>query len=174
MENKPPKFVRWAVLLGIVVLMNVFAFISISYIYPEPEYDQFCEMQNRPLIENEEQCSLEGGKWNAHQSLDPQTGKQAGYCDLEYECRMEYQDAQTNHAQNSFIALLIIGAVAILAGMFLKGSSIVAAGLSYGGVALLIVAGARFLGDLDQLIQIIAVGIAFVLLIALAYRKFKD
>jgi len=173
MENQPPKFVRWAVLIGIVVLLNVFSFISVSYVFPEPEFDTFCERQNVGLIETESQCVENEGKWNAYQGTVPKEGS-LGYCDLNYECGMAFDEAQTNHAQTAFLILLAVGAAAIILGMFLKGSSIVAAGLSYGGVVLLITSGMRYLGDLDQLVQILAVGAALVLVLAIAYRKFRD
>lgn len=173
MENQPPKFVRWAVLIGIVVLLNVFSFISVSYAFPEPEFNNFCERENVGLIETESQCLENEGKWNAYQGIAPKDGA-TGYCDLNYECSMAYDDARADHAQTAFLILLGVGAAVIILGMFLKGSSIVAAGLSYGGVVLLITSGMRYLGDLDQLTQILAVGAALVLVLVIAYRKFRD
>ncbi|XKT75043.1 MAG: hypothetical protein ACJKSS_02650 [Patescibacteria group bacterium UBA2103] len=174
MENQPPKFVRWAVLIGIVVLINVFSFISVSYVLPAPEYSDFCEQRNVGVIETEEQCVTNDGKWNAYQGVPKADDAPSGYCDLNYECSMAYDDARVNNSQTAFLSLLVAGAVAIILGMFLKGSSIVAAGLSYGGVVLLIASGTRYLGDLDQLVQILAVGAALILVLAIAYRKFKD
>lgn len=173
MDNQPPKFVRWAVLIGIVVLINVFSFISISYVLPEPEYTDFCENRNVGVIETQEQCVANDGKWNEYEGFPPKEGPN-GYCDLNYECSMAYDDARVDNAQTAFLALLAAAAVIIILGMFLKGSSIVAAGLSYGGVVLLISSGMRYLGDLDQLIQILAVGAALVLVLVIAYKKFKD
>lgn len=176
MENQPPKFVRWAVLIGIVVLLNVFSFISVLYIFPEPEYEAICGDRNIPqkLIETEASCTENGGVWMHDQFTKPETGEVSGYCDLYKECQEELSDARANHAQTAFLILLGIAAAAIILGMFLKGSSIVAAGLSYGGVALLITSGTRYLGELDQLVQILAVGAALVLVIVIAYRKFRD
>jgi len=176
MENQPPKFVRWAVLLGIVVLINVFSFISVSYAFPDPEYDTFCGDRNLPqkLTDTEASCTENGGVWMHDQFAKPESGEVVGYCDLYKECSATYNDAQENHAQTAFLILLGIAAASIILGMFLKGSSIVAAGLSYGGVVLLIVSGIRYLGELDELIQIVAVGAALVLVLGIAYRKFKD
>lgn len=172
MENKPPKFVRWAVLVGIVVLVNLFTMLAVSYAYPEPQYNDFCENRNVGTIENEEQCTLNDGKWNAYQGI--KEGDLTGYCDLNYECSMAYEDAREGHAQLAYLIVLAVGALAIVVGMFLKGSSIVAAGLSYGGVVLLIVGSARYLSELDQSIQVLATGVALILVLAVAYKKFKD
>lgn len=177
MENQPPKFVRWAVLIGIVVLINVFSFISVSYVFPEPEYNDFCEQQSVidvDLIKDEAQCSELGGSWNDYRNLKPGPQDLQGFCDLYKECSGAFDDARVDHAQTVFLILLGIAAASIILGMFLKGSSIVAAGLSYGGVVLLVTSGMRYLGDLDQLIQIVAVGAALVLVLVIAYRKFKD
>jgi hypothetical protein len=176
MENQPPKFVRWAVLIGIVVLINVFSFISVSYVFPEPEYETFCGDRNLPskLVETEASCTENGGVWMHDQFTKPETGEVTGYCDLYKECSAAHTEAREDHAQTAFLILLGIAAAIIILGMFLKGSSIVAAGLSYGGVVLLVTSGMRYLGDLDQLIQILAVGAALVLVLVIAYRKFKD
>jgi hypothetical protein len=176
MEHQPPKFVRWAVLIGIVVLINVFSFISISYIFPEPEYDQFCGDRNFPseLVDTETSCTENGGVWMYNQVAKPAPNEATGYCDLYKTCSAAYTEAGTDHAQKAFLVLLTIGALAIILGMFLKGSSIVAAGLSYSGVILLITSGTRYLGDLDKLTQILAVGAALILVLIIAYRKFKD
>lgn len=176
MEHQPPKFVRWAVLIGIVVLINVFAFISVSYLFPQPEYDQFCGDRNFPseLIDTEASCTEQGGVWMFNQVAKPAPNEATGYCDLYKTCSAAYQDAGKDYAQTAFLVLLAIGAAAIILGMFLRGSSIVAAGLSYAGVILLIASGTRYLGDLDKLMQILAVGAALILVLIIAYRKFKD
>ncbi|MBL1434396.1 hypothetical protein COB87_002430 [Candidatus Wolfebacteria bacterium] len=173
--EQPPKFVRWAVLIGIVVLLNVFSFISVSYAFPEPEYKTFCGDRSisQKVINTEESCIGNGGVWENDQFARPDS-EITGYCDLYKECSALYNDAQTDYAQTAFLILLGIAAAALIAGMFLKGSSIVAAGLSYGGVVLLITSSMRWLGDLDRLVQIIAVGVALILVLVIAYRKFKD
>lgn len=175
METKnPPKFVRWAVLVSIVALITIFSWIAVSFFFPEPKYDDFCDMQPQEPVTTQEECVAQGGEWQFDRFVEPETGKVSGWCDLQHECRAAYEAADTEHTYTVFLILLGIGALAVLAGIFIKGSSIVAAGLSYGGLVIIITTGIRYLTELNQLVQLLAVFAALIVVLIVAYRKFKD
>lgn len=173
-QSTQPKFVRWAVMVGIVILFTLFISLSISYVFSEPKYEDFCKMTPAlpdKAYADEALCVANGGEWNAF--AEP-AGEQKGYCDVYRVCNQEYQDASMDHAQKAFIAYVIIALIAIVGGVFLKGSSIVSAGLSYGGVLLLVVGSARYWSMVPEIGRLLLAGIALIILIGFAYKKFKD
>ena len=169
-----PKFVRWAVMVGIVILFTLFVSLAISYTFNEPKYDDFCSVS--PMIPDKawndrDMCVANGGAWTAY----PQpTSEQTGYCEVNKECNQAYEDARLSHSQQAFIAYVIISIVAILGGVFLRGSSIVSAGLSYGGVLLLIVGTMQYWAMVPELGRLLLAGLGLVILVGFAYKKFKD
>jgi hypothetical protein len=171
-----PKFVRWAVLVGIVILVNIFIFTAISYAFPEPKYDDFCDYRKfsvEPLNPDEATCTANGGLWSEYPKPDPTTGA-TGFCQADYQCQRDYEAARETQSHHAFLIYVVIAILAILGGAFLKGSSIVSAGLSYGGVLLLIVGSMRYWQDVPQLWQLLVSGIALLIILFFAYRKFKD
>jgi hypothetical protein len=180
MENTPgatyPKFVRWAVLVGIVILVNIFIFTAISYTFPEPKYDDFCNYGGYPGVEYTEAASCEenGGLWTTYSPKPVVENGPVGYCQINYMCQKEYDAARETKSQHAFLLYVAIAILALLGGTFLKGSSIVSAGLSYGGVLLLIVGSIRYWQDVPELWQLGVSGLALAILIFFAYRKFKD
>ncbi len=168
MENgKYPKFVRWAVLIGIVVVLNLFFFAGRSFITPEPTFDTFCDTKHT-VINTQSSCEEKGGMWNPYQN------EEGGYCDMYAKCQPLYDAAWKEHQLHAFIFMTIFGVLALIAGVLPLGSSIVSAGLSYGGVVALIIASFSYWADADNFIRL---SISFFALVALLYigiKKFKD
>lgn len=173
-KTTTPKFVRWAVLISIVTLMTIFAFTAVSLLFPEPEFSEYCKQPTKLGVFTETECVAQDGVWESHEFIDPNTGEIGGYCDLQHECRAEYEAASTAHTHTVFLILLALGALSLLAGVFVKGSSIVAAGLSYGGLVIMIATGIRYLAELNQLLQLTATLVALIVVLVVAYKKFKD
>lgn len=165
-----PKFVRWAVLIGIVALLNAFAFIGLALLFEAPQYQDFYSFERDACYGPEQPCA---GLQSPKESPECVTCQQAQQ-EKQQEAQMQFDEARQAHAAQSFLTLTAFAFLAIIVGIFLKGSSIVAAGLSYGGVVILIIAAIRHLSELDQLLQLGAVGAALVALLIIAYRRFKD
>jgi hypothetical protein len=177
---KHPKFVKWAVVIGIVVVLNVFFVVLISLVLPTPQYAAFCpQSQVVPNYDTEQACTKAGGQWTATPSNEPQPVKATvptviGYCNPDYTCSQNFATASATHARNSFIALVVLGVIAVIAGVFVPGSSIVSSGLAYGGVLSFLIASVSYWGDAGSWIRL---GISLVALIALLYiglKRFRD
>ena len=175
MEHTQPKFVRWALLLGIVIILNVFFSVVLALAYPAPEYDEFCPA---PKINptNEATCVSEGGSWVAYVPAREEVSgpKAEGYCDMYEKCRQPYEDARENHALRAFVLMTGLGVLALVLGFIPLGSSIVSSGLSYGGVLALIIGSAQYWGSAGNWIRLAIATVGLVALLYIGWRKFRD
>jgi len=177
-KEKAPKFVRWAVVIGIVVVLNVFFTVLISLVLPTPQYADFCKQaQIVPSYDSESSCTKAGGQWTATPTT-PIPAKQPaaviGYCNPDYTCNQNFTTSSASHARNAFIAMVVLGVIAVIAGVFVPGSAIVSSGLAYGGVLSFVIASVSYWGDAGSWIRL---GISLVALIALLYiglKRFRD
>ncbi len=164
-----PRFVSWAVVLGIAVVLNAFLFVAGRIVFPQPDYQDFCPMANRPAAV-EATCVANGGEW-----LVPDGAKLSeGYCDYSKGCMEDYQMANESHAVKFFAFMVIAGIVAIVAGVLITGSSIVSSGLSYGGVLALVIGSVAYWGDANDMTRLAISGVALLALLYLGWKKFRD
>ena len=175
-ETKRPRFVRWALMLGIVVILNVFFVVIRGILFPTPQYSDFCPA-NQPSPLTESSCSAAQGAWitdgtqtsnNTTQEAIPPTTPSSpnaatkpmapptpgGYCDMTTKCQTPFNAAQKDISAKSFVLLVGLGVLALIVGMLPLGSSIVSTGLSYGGVLSFIIASVGYWNDAPQLIQL--------------------
>ncbi len=172
-----PKFVRWALMLGIVIILNIFFFEMVALIMPTPEYDAFCPMtQIVDSYDSQDSCLAVGGQWTATPVIKPvpNVPQPVGYCDPQYTCRAQFSDAQETHSRNAFIAFVVLGVLALVAGVVPIGSSIVSSGLSYGGVVALIVGSAQYWGNANVWIRFAIALIGLIALLYIGWRQFRD
>jgi len=179
--NKKSKVLKWSLIIGIVIVLNMFFNYALSVVYSAPEWENFCK--NEQVIEaitTKDQCIAIGGQWNANVYRD-QYAKPvpvgevmlAGYCDQNYTCNNDYQATQKTYDRNVFITLVLLG-VATLGISFAVANEAVSKGLSLGGVLSFVIASARYWGSADDLIKVFILAVALAALIYLAYRKFGD
>ena len=179
-NGETPKFVRWAIVASIAILLAIFTVVTVEYFFPSPEYNSFFPEDRVALqdtLTTKESCVAANGVWKPYIQRAPVSAgsvQQNGFCDLFSKADDAYQAAQKEHAQTAFVAFLLVGLTSLIGGVFLKGSSIVSAGLSYGGVLVLIIGGIRFLGELDRIFQVVSIGGALLALLIIAYWKFRD
>ncbi|MEK7088569.1 MAG: hypothetical protein AAB913_00380 [Patescibacteria group bacterium] len=179
METKP-KVLRWALIIGILVVLNLFFNYTISLFYKEPDYNTyFTQPQVVEPITTKESCLKVGGQWT--QSPAPKDRyavptpasypQMTSYCDPNFTKQQEFNDAQKIYQRNIFIILIVLGVISLVLGAFLA-NEIVTFGLSWGGVLSLIIASMRYWGAADNLIRVLILGFALVVLIWLAIKKF--
>lgn len=174
--QKHPKFVRWAVMLGIVIALNIFFFVARSLILPEPLFEEYCPTRAAQPT-TVEACESQNGVWVATTAMDVQPQVKTapeGYCDLFQKCQPLYDDAHKQYAMYTFVLMIGLGILSIIVGVLPIGSSIVSSGLSYGGVLALLVASIGYWGEAGNLLKL---GMSFVALVALIYigiKRFKD
>ena len=130
-------------LIGIAIfILTLFVVIyGINTFYSNPSYNDFCEEQRgvpSVRLNTSELCTEAGGKWNSYDSVSvPKTGTD-GYCDLDYYCREDYDNAREKHDMIVFIISIPLGILIILGGMFFFKLDSIGFGLMAGGLATIV------------------------------------
>lgn len=170
---KGKNIIKWALTIGIAIVLNIFFAVAIQTITPAPQFDDFCEPQQvRSSINTQEECVAIGGQWNEH--APKLENEPAGYCNEHFTCSQQYQDAQEEYTRNIFVALVVLGALSLLAGYLLRISPAVSAGLSYGGVLTFIIATIRYWGEAGDILRLAIVAFALIALITIGIKKFSE
>lgn len=156
-----------------VALISVFFFAyAVQAVYPSPEYEDYCDDYSGGVLNDQNSCVEVGGKWTDYEkdSLNMQI---SGYCDYDYFCRQEYEEALAPYERNVFFANVIIGFV-LLVGAFFLGVEAVSTGLMGGAVMLIFYGTVRYWGELSDIWRTVVLGVALVALIWLGYKKIKE
>jgi hypothetical protein len=169
--GKRPKFVRWAVMLGIVIALNLFFFAARSLVLPEPQYQNYCPTTTAPA-DTKDACETQDGVWVATTN-DPKAAV-TGYCDLYQKCQPVYEAAEKQYRLYAFVLMVGLGVLSLIVGVLPIGSSIVSTGLSYGGVLALIIAAFQYWNDAATWVQLLMSVVALGALIYIGVRRFKD
>ncbi len=181
--KKKLGIVKWALIVGIAVVINLFLVYLVDSIRKEPGYTDFCpERQVNRMIESEAECLKVGGQWNESADVRIQkTPEQSfpapavpSYCDPDYTCRKQHEDALKIYNRNVFVIFVIAGIMLLIAGVYAGGTEAVSLGLSFGGVIALIYGSGRYWSDMNDILRVIVLGMALVALIYVAWKKFQD
>lgn len=185
-ENKSQKskrVLKWALVVSIAIVLNLFFNYAISLAYPSPKFENFCpnEVVNR-VYNDKDSCVATGGQWSettvpvSVKSTTPvQDGTEVtGYCNPTYTCGEKYTNVQSVYNRNVFIGLVVLGVLALVAGFYLASFGAVALGLSFGGVISLIIGAARYWSDMHDWLRVVVLGVALIALIWLGIKKLKE
>jgi hypothetical protein len=177
--NTQNKIAKWSVIVGIVIVLNLFFNYALSLVYKQPEYNAFCPMGQvitQPRTQNE--CTSKGGQWAEYGAeMKPvpwTTDAPAGYCDLQFTCRQDFESAMKTYNRNVFVVLVILGAISVLIGNFFRGNEVIGSSLSMAGVLSFIIASMRYWSDANDLIRVVILAIALALLFWIAMKKFRN
>lgn len=185
-EQAPKKklnIVKWAVIVGIAIVVNLFIFYLVDAIYKEPVYMDFCpERQVNKLIESEAKCLEIGGQWNenidakAKMPRIPELDMPAptGYCNPDFTCSKQYEDVLKVYNRNVFVVFVVAGILLLAGSVYLGGAEAVSLGLAFGGVIALIIGSTRYWSDMNEVLRVVVLGVALAALIYVAWKKFKD
>lgn len=177
-NTKHPKFVRWALMLGIVVILNIFFTVVIALAIPAPEYEAYCPYSNAPVPTTKAACEAADATWVPYTGgMDPQAGVKPapeGYCDTYSKCQKPYEAASEQHALYAFVFMIALAIIALVAGFMPIGSSIVSSGLSYGGVLGLVIASASYWGTAGNWLRLAIATAGLIALLYIGWRQFKD
>ncbi len=187
METQP-KILKWALIIGIVIVLNLFFNYTVSLVYKEPDYNSFFpQTQVVEPITNKEDCLGVGGQWYGGDNRYDQNGipippvavdgkskpvPALGNCNPDYTKQQEFSNAQKVYQRNVFITLVVLGVISVVIGAFV-GIALLASALSWGGVLSFIIASMRYWSIADNLVKVIILGISLAILIWLAVKKFK-
>lgn len=178
MEN---KVLKWSLIAGIVVVLNLFFAYTMKVVYQEPQWDQFCQKEQVVKIDTEEACAAEGGQWNVL-SYDEEVAYPKGglgesliinSCDMNYNCQGNYNDARGDYEKKVFITLITLGVISIIVSFLMTSSFAVSVGLSLGGVLSLIIASMRYWQFASDYLQVGILGLALAILVWLGVKKIK-
>lgn len=176
-QAKKSTFVKWALILGIAIVINLFTTYVVQVLYPAPDFNAFCpEKQVNRAIESEEACVSVGGQWNEN-SAKPAPGlisEPAGYCDPSFTCNKQFTEKTSLYNRNVFIVFVVVGIALLLGSVFLSGAEAVSLGLSFGGVLALVIGSLRYWSDMNDILRVILLGVALAGLLYVAWKKFHD
>ncbi|MEI7810566.1 MAG: hypothetical protein WCI41_03365 [bacterium] len=177
--NQKPKVLKWALVIGIVIVLNLFFNYSISLFYKEPDYNNyFKQAQVVEPITTKEACLKVGGQWNengpAYYSAPAGTSPDVkSYCDPNFTKQQEFNQAQKVYNRNIFIVLVLLGVFSFLLGIFIA-NEIITLSFSWGGVLSFIIASMRYWSDADSWVKVLILALALSALIWLAIKKFGN
>jgi len=97
-----------------------------------------------------------------------------GYCNEDFTCRQEYDDARKLYKRNVFVALIVLGTLTLVASFVLRAIAVIAPALAMGGVLTLFIASVRYWSEMQDYLRVIILGIALVALLWAGVKKFKD
>ena len=159
--------------IAIIILTISVSVYGINIIYDKPEYKDFCgEFKTAEIIDNPERCEEVGGMWNEYGILRPVPidGKSVtGFCDRDYTCRMEFDEANEKHSKKVFYTALPIGIIVIAIGAFIFGLEAVGAGLMGGGVGIILYGVGAFWRFADDWLKFVLSLIGLIAVIWFAY-----
>lgn len=152
-----------------VAFIAVFFFAyAVQAVYPAPQYNDFCGDYSYGKVISEASCIDEGGRWEAYDNAEV-----PGYCNYDYYCSKDYEEARKPYERNVFFANIIIGFV-LLVGAFFLGVEAVSTGLMGGAVMLIFYGTVRYWGELSDIWRTVVLGLALAVLIWLGYKKIKE
>ncbi len=181
MDTNKPKVVKWALILGIIIVLNLFINYSLSLIYNAPVYENYCKLDTSPVrsvIDTPEKCTNIGGQWtpNAYYSEKPiptDIKEPKGYCDEQFTCRTAFDDANKKYEKSVFVSLVVIGVIIMIVSVFMT-QEVLALALSLGAVLDFVVASIRYWSFADNLLKVVILGVALIGLIWIAIKKFNS
>ena len=188
--------------IGIAIVLAFVIGFGVDTFYKSPEWEDFCGERTRFRdVYTKEECENNGGKWEPNRDIKPVTvennqflcskgfqnedgtftlncetkealDREPGWCDVNYVCNNEFEEAEKPYAKNSFIIIIVLGLIAVIIGSYLKLTS-VSAGIMGGGVLVMIYAAMRFWRNLDEYLRFTILVITLGILIWIGYKKFK-
>jgi hypothetical protein len=172
------KFTRWALMLGIIIILNIFFMVLTAVVFPAPQYQNYCTpaIVDAPAPTNAQACDSQGGTWTESGSPSQAvTGSLPnGYCDVTTACEAAYTTANSQYALHAFVLVVALGILALIAGFIPMGSSMVSSGLSYGGVLALIIGSAAYWGTAGNWIRLAITAVGLGILLYIGMRRFRD
>ncbi len=178
---------RWALVLGLVVILNLFFNFAVKTVYKEPLFEKFCVQKQVTVVPgNQSECVKQGGSWtedparvktnfSSPEQIASVSTATAGYCDVNFTCQKEYQTARDLYERNVFVILVILGVISLGIAYFVTAQSVsVSYGLALGGFVSFVIASVRYWSAMDDYLRVVILGLALVALIWMGIKKFKD
>lgn len=182
-QKKTSAIVKWALVAGIVVVLNLFFNYAISLVYKEPQFDRFCPVEiTSKTYTDKTVCTEAGGQWTeTTYPVEPEKNdvtnpvKVSGYCNATYTCGQAYDTSVSTYNRNVFIILVVLGVLSLVAGAFLTHlSSVVALGFSFGGVISLVIGAMRYWSNMQDVLRVVVLAFALAALVWVGIKKINE
>lgn len=174
------KYLKLALILGIIIILNLFFAYAMKVIYKEPQWDNFCSKEQIiKKIDTREQCLEIGGQWDENIPIDYYAEGirpfqvEKNYCNLNFICNKEFKVASESYERNVFATLIVLGVISIVIGFMIASQSVISIAFSLGGVLTFIWASIRYWSFAGEYFQAGILGLALIVLIYLGIKKFK-
>lgn len=185
-KKRHPLF-KWILVVGIMIVANLFINYALDAFYPAPKFETFCpQSQIQEAVVTKAACVARGGQWTEStypvaSGLKPvsapvrrATLEVTGSCDVNYTCQKGFDAAQKLYDRNVFIVLVIAGTILLISGIFISSVEVVALGSSFAGVLSLIIGTIRHWSNMNEYAKVVVLGFALAALVWLGVKKFKD
>lgn len=186
-QNVEPKkyspIIKWSLIIGIVIVINLFFNYAISLVYDAPQFDEYCKQEQVITeIKTQDACIKNGGQWNPNIKVIPidqglvegVPTKNPGYCDLQFTCRTEFEADRKVYERNVFVTLTVLGIILVTGSFALVFNWILSVSASMGGILSIIIASIRYWAEADNWLRVVILFVALCALIYFAVRKFKN
>ena len=181
--------------ISIAIVLAFFIGYAVDTVYESPDYDDFCN-RSYVSIDTKSECENYGGKWTeSPDNLKPtqqqnqytctkiaegetinlscsvRNEERSGYCDQNFYCSQEYNDARDFYERNVFMILIIVGLLVVVLSFFaIPKPEHISNGLIGGGLITILYGMVRYWSDASQWVRLIFIGIVLAVLIWLAYK----
>lgn len=182
------NYKKLILILGIIIVLNLFFNYGIYTFYKNPKYEDFCKQEIfSKQYSNKEECEKIGGLWADNQAYykpvpdgrsvpvpASEIAEPKGWCNSYYICEKEYRSVLEVYNRNVFIILIIAGVISIVVGFMVGQSEAVSLGLSFGGLISLIIGTIRYWSNMDDYLRFVILGISLAILIWLGLKRFRN
>jgi hypothetical protein len=177
MKEKTSKVKKWFLAIGIAIIFVMFVNYTASAVFNRPEYEDFCKVRDQLILNqtNQQECVANGGQWTVTPDAyypKPVPVDRQGYCDWDFTCRKEFEDAQEKYDSRAFILKVIAGFIGLALGVLLAVES-VSAGFLLGSVLTLFFATVQYWERFNDIIRVVVLAVVLVILIWIGYRKIR-
>jgi hypothetical protein len=169
-KHSPAKHIILAIAVALVAVF--FVVYATSTLYPAQDRSDFCGDYDKPraVFDTQPECEAAGGQWDAYPS--PRGDGPEGYCNADFTCSQDYQDAREVYERNIFFVNIIIGLIVLVASFFLTLEA-VSNGFMAGGAIMIIYGSIRYWGNLSNIWRTLMLGVALAVLVWVGYRKLR-
>lgn len=182
--------------ISIAIIFVLFVGYGISTFYESPEREDFCGETKFVDINTQAECDEQGGKWNPSPTVTKPAGNQiectkvseengnmtlncrglqaeesSGWCDADYYCREDYNEAREDYNRNVFIITLFIGLIGLVVGGIVLRVESVGTGLMGGSLLTILYGVIRYWGEAPDILRFTILGIVLAVLVWIGYKK---
>lgn len=202
-HKKGNKVKKTLMAIAIALILVFFVGYGVNTFYEEPDEDDYCgEKVGRGLYETKESCEGAGGRWEEYPErpepvkispnqlictqkpsvkgetielscVTQERAEPEGYCNPNFYCHKEWEEARDPHNRISFIILAIIGVIVVLIATAAMKENTVSYGTLGGGILTILYGTIRFWGAIPDIWRFVILGVVLVVLISVAWKKLK-